>query len=170
VSGDKFHRFKVLKDDYIALSTFELNEEDEKKFVRRYSVDVRFKAFMDFVTTYHRFPNSIGTDEEQMSARWLINYQRGNIEATDEQRMKISKFLRQYKDVPQNALEYKFKQTCDQVKVIVAKTFSLPNRTENLSEYNWLMKYRTKYHSLMDNRKQYFEDLLNYLADYGFYL
>lgn len=170
VSGDKFHRFKVLKDDYIALSTFELNEEDEKKFVRRYSVDVRFKAFMDFVTTYHRFPNSIGTDEEQMSARWLINYQRGNIEATDEQRMKISKFLRQYKDVPQNALEYKFKQTCDQVKVIVAKTFSLPNRTEHLSEYNWLMKYRTKYHSLMDNRKQYFEDLLNYLVDYGFYL
>ena len=69
----------------------------------------------------------------------------------------------------QNGTEYNFKQMCDRIKVIVNKTFELPSVTELPSESQWLRKNIEKYADYEDNRKTYFEDLLSYLRDFGFY-
>lgn len=142
-----------------------------KRSIQRKSFDERFSDFKTFVSLHKRMPIASGaTDEEDSLNRWMRNVQIGNVESTIEQSSKLKEFLDANSDLPQDGFEYKFKMMCDRVKVIVAQNFALPSRSEHLSEYNWLQKYNDCYHTYTDNRRRYFEELLSYLKDYGFYL
>jgi hypothetical protein len=160
---NKPHYLKVLQNNYAISSSLESNENDERNLDRRCSVDKRFKEFKVFVATNNRIPNLIGENEEVTLARWLGNVQHGRIDTTSEQEIEIKQFLEQNKELPQNGTEYQFLQNCERIKDIVAKTQRLPKQTEYSSEYQWFMKYQRLYKTLLDNRKRFFEDLLQYL-------
>ena len=172
ITMDKDNRFVIYEGEYIGLTenpvlNFSLKE---RKIVKRHSFNLRFNDFKEFVTTMKRLPIQTGSDEEQSLARWMANVLKYSIDSTEEQLLTLHEFLDSNKALPQNATEYNFKQICDQIKVIVNQTFNLPNLTEHQSEYQWLRKNLGKYASYKDNRKAYFEDLLSYLKDFGFYL
>ena len=169
---DKDNRFVIYEGDYIGLSDNSILDFalKKRKIIKRHTFDARFIDFKDFVITMKRLPIQTGSDEEQSLARWMINVLKSNIDSTDEQLSSLQDFLDSSKSLPQNGTEYNFKQMCDQIKVIVNQTFSLPNVIDHPSEYQWLRKNLEKFASYEDNRKSYFEDLLSYLKDFGFYL
>lgn len=172
IAMDKDNRFVIYEGDYIGLSDNPILDFDlrKRKIVKRHTFDTRFIDFKDFVVTMKRLPIQTGSDEEQSLARWMTNVLKSNIDSTDEQLSSLQDFLDSNKSLPQNGTEYNFKQMCDQIKVIVNQTFNLPNIMEHPSEYQWLRKNLEKYTSYEDNRKSYFEELLSYLKDFGFYL
>lgn len=171
IAMDKDDRFVIYEGDYIGLAdnpilNFGLKK---RKIIKRHTFDARFNDFKNFVITMKRLPIQTGSDEEQSLARWMINVQKSNIDSTEEQLSSLQEFLDCNKSLPQNGTEYNFKQMCDQIKVIVNQTFNLPNVVDHPSEYQWLRKNLEKYISYEDNRKSYFEELLSYLKDFGFY-
>lgn len=172
IAMDKDDRFVIYEGDYIGLSDNPILDFDlrKRKIIKRHTFDTRFIDFKDFVVTMKRLPIQTGSDEEQSLARWMTNVLKSNIDSTDKQLSSLQDFLDSNKSLPQNGTEYNFKQMCDQIKVIVNQTFNLPNVIEHPSEYQWLRKNLEKYTSYEDNRKSYFEGLLSYLKDFGFYL
>lgn len=171
IIGDKDSRYIVYEDEYVGLADKHLPDfnKKERRIIKRHSFDSRFDDFKDFVITHKRLPIQTGSDEEQSLSRWMTNVLKANVDSTEEQRLSLQNFLSENNSIPQNGTEYNFKQMCDRIKVIVNKTFELPSVTELPSEYQWLRKNIEKYADYEDNRKTYFEDLLSYLRDFGFY-
>ncbi|MCM1140327.1 MAG: hypothetical protein NC453_17300 [Muribaculum sp.] len=174
INIDKNKRFVILEDDYVGLACFKNNIKNlkEKKQVRRYNFDSRFESLKTFVQNHKRMPiqSYNQSEDEQSLSRWLVNALNGSIGVSNSQDNELRMFLSKNKDIPQNGLEYRFKQMCDTIKVYVTKYFALPDIEDNPSEYNWLRKNLDCYEEYMDNRKTYFIDLLLFLKDYGFYL
>lgn len=170
--GDKDGRFVLYEDDYIGLADNSISEIElkERRIIKRHTFEIRFDELKQFVTSRKRLPIQTGTEEEKSLARWISNVLKSNIESTEEQISSLKNYLSEHKRLPQNGTEYNFKQMCDEIKVLVAKTFSLPTTADNIREYSWLRKNIEKYATYEDNRKSYFEDLLAYLKDFGFYL
>ena len=172
IVGDKDERFIIYEDDYIGLADNPISEIEfkERRIIKRHNFDTRFEELKQFVSTLKRLPIQTGSEEEKSLARWISNVLKSNIESTAEQIRLLKNFLVEHNTLPQNGTEYNFKQMCDEIKVMVAKTFALPTASDNIREYSWLRKNIDKYTSYKDNRKSYFEDLLAYLKDFGFYL
>lgn len=172
IIGDKENRFIIYEDDYIGSADNPMSQKEfkERRINRRYAFETRFEDLKQFVSTLKRFPIQTGSEEEKALARWIINVLKSNIECTEEQVWSLKDFLNEHKILPQNGTEYNFKRMCDEIKIMVTKSFSLPTATKNKCEYNWLRKNMEKYTTYEDNRKPYFEDLLAYLKDFGFYL
>ncbi len=173
IVGDRGKRFIVYEGDYIGTVDMAASHTHpdirERKSVRRGSFDSRFDELEKFVGLHKRFPILTGSEEERPLARWINNILKHNIECTDEQLHSFMTFIEANKDVPQNGREYKFKENCDQIKVIVAQTFALPDADQNQREYLWFSKNLKLFETYTDNRKRFFEDLLTYLKDFGFY-
>lgn len=173
LTGSYSNRFVSFEGNFFGLIEHQNDNANlrVKRFITRKSFDERFDEFKAFVLLHKRIPIASGSTEEEDSLnRWMRNVQIGNVESTSEHSRKLKTFIDANKELPQDGFEYKFKLMCDQIKVIVSQTFALPSRSEHLSEYNWLQKYKDSYHTYEDNRRCYFEDLLSYLRDYGFYI
>ncbi len=172
IVGDKDERFIVYEDDFIGLADNPISEIEfkERRIIKRHNFDTRFEELKQFVILRKRLPIQNKSEEESSLARWIVNVLKSNIETTEEQKLTLSSYLSANSTIPQNGTEYNFKQMCDEIKVMVAKSFSLPTASDNAREYNWLRKNIGKYNTYTDNRKFYFEDLLEYLKDFGFYL
>ena len=170
LAGDKEGRFIIYEDEYIGLAENALTENDlkERRIFRRYKFETRFETLKQFVINRKRLPTQTGSEEEQSLARWISKVMKANIGSTEEQVNTLKNFLSCHRHLPQNGTEYNFKQMCDEIKVIVTQSFALPTPSENLREYNWLYKNFHMYTTYEDNRKQYFENLLAYLKDFGF--
>lgn len=172
ITSDKNKRFVVYEDDFIGLvNSSQLGLElKERRIIKRTSFDTHFVKLKDFIINHKRIPIMAGSEEEQSLARWIVNVLKRNIDISDEQLKSLQSLLQENKDLPQTGLEYRFQQMCDRIKVYVHQNFSLPTFANNPSEYAWLRKNREKYKTYSDNRKKYFEGLLLYLQDFGFYL
>ncbi len=172
IVGDKDKRFIIYEDDYIGLAVNSISEIEykERRINKRHNFETRFEELKQFVSTLKRLPIQTGSEEEKPLARWISNVLKSKIESTEEQMLSLKNYLSEHKRLPQNGTEYNFKQMCDEIKVLVAKTFALPTASVNIREYSWLRKNLDKYTTYEDNRKSYFEDLLTYLKDFGFYL
>lgn len=174
INIDKNERFVIYEDDYVGLECFKetIKNRKEKKQSRRYNFDSRFESLQVFVRNHKRMPiqSYNQSDDEQSLSRWLLNALNGNIGISDSQEIALRGFLTENKNIPQNGHEYRFKQMCDTVKVYVTQNFALPNLEDNRREYCWLRKNMDRYEGYIDNRKQYFIDLISFLKDYGFYL
>lgn len=172
IVADKDGRFVIYEDEYIGLSDNPISEIDlkERRIFKRYNFETRFGDLKQFVINRKRLPIQTGSEDERSLARWISNVLKANIDSTEEQLEILNNFLSENKYLPQNGTEYNFKQMCDEIKVLVTQSFALPTASENIREYNWLHKNIQKYTSYEDNRKLYFEDLLAYLKDFGFYL
>lgn len=172
ITMDKEARFIKYAGEYIGLSYNPVLDFDfkKRKIIKRHTFDTRFSDFKEFVITMKRLPIRAGSDEEQSLARWMENVLKCNIDSTEEQLLSLQEFLKNNNMLPQNGTEHNFKQMCDQIKIIVKQTFNLPNNVEHQSEYQWLRKNLVRYTSYEDNRKIFFEDLLSYLKDFGYYM
>lgn len=173
LSGSYGDRFIAYEGNYFGLVGQQYNQATIKikHLVQRKSFDEHFSALTQFISLHRRMPiGSRVNDEEACLCRWMKNVQVGNIILSQDQLNQFNSFLAANTSIPQDGREYKFKIMCDRIKVVVAQTFALPSRSGYLIEYNWLFKYKNRYDKLGGNSKLYFEDLLLFLKNYGFYL
>lgn len=132
----------------------------ERRIIKRLPYETRFADFVKFVNDFQRLPACRDSEDEQSLFRWMQNVTHGNIDATQEQLNALNDFLLANKHLPQNGTECHFKKMCDSVAQIVRSTGQKPSRNLHPSEYNWFRKYASNYALLNDNRRRFFEELL----------
>lgn len=134
----------------------------------RSTFDERFTEFQNFVTEYNRLPYASGIYEEESLKRWQVNVFKRILDVSDEQVESLENFINQNSHLPSNGIEVNFYLTCSEYLDFVNNNFELPTRSTNSSLYYWFLKHRIAYHEYQDNRKRFFQSLIDELADYGF--
>lgn len=171
ITGVGKSKFVVYEGNFISLQGFQLTDRKlyKKKTVKRETFDEKFERFKEFVNIRKRLPLQSDDESEASLARWMYNVLNLNTGATSDRIELLESFIQENDSLPHNWIEWKFKQMCDQVKVIVSRTFELPKVDENKQEYYWFKNNILVYRNYVDRRKAYFEDLILFLRDYGFY-
>lgn len=136
----------------------------------RRSFEDRFEQFKNFVKEFMRIPYASGADEEDSLYRWYNNVLNGVLDVSEEQRNELLTFLEKNKDIPKNGTELRFKRICQDYLDYVRNNFELPTHKSCTSLYNWMNKVLPNYAEFEDNRKMFFEELLEELKSFGFYL
>ena len=134
----------------------------------RANFDERFEAFKQFVYEFNRIPYASGIEEEESLARWKWNVLKRVLEVSDAQVHALSDFLEINKELPSSGLEVNFKRNCIAYFDFVNENFELPSYKSNYSLASWYSKNLNRYQDFTDNRKLFFEKLLNDLRGYGF--
>lgn len=137
---------------------------------RRYTFAERLKMIAQFISTYHRFPYSSGSDTEQSLQRWLYNAENKQIELTSSQKGKLKTILQTFRDahLPENKIEEDFLEMCQRYRAYIEHEYELPTRKGNLELYDWMNRSKANYNSYIDNRRHYLTELFNYINSLGF--
>ena len=138
--------------------------------IRKALDEDRFEQFKNFVKEFMRIPYASGADEEDSLSRWYNNVLNGVLDVSEEQRNELLTFLEKNKDIPKNGTELRFKRICQDYLDYVRNNFELPTHKSCTSLYNWMNKVLPNYAEFEDNRKMFFEELLEELKSFGFYL
>ena len=171
IIGDSKQRFVIFEDEFIGLNgmAFNSHKVKERNTYKKRSFESKFCDLREFVKLHKRFP-FINTfdDEEKSLARWLQKVLKTSKDIPNNQGEMLKEFIENNKILPQNTREYKFLEMCDQIKIVIARSYALPSQSETPQEYTWFYTNLSKYKSYKDNRSKYFQSLLNYVKDYGF--
>lgn len=135
----------------------------------------RFEDLKVFIATYKRWPFASGGDEEASLARWIYNHSRRYLLPgyDPEEAKQIEKLQEEFAHLPHNNSEYEFQNKCTEFRIFLEKSFRLPNE-DSENEYEaelakWFDKVKSKKDPYEDNKQEYFNELLEYLSDFGFY-
>jgi hypothetical protein len=171
MSLDAKQRFKSFDNNLYGLVEKDYSHCDvrEREEIKRQSPGERLDEFEQFVISHKRFPASSGSDLEESLNRWGRLVSNRKVNMSQEQYDRFFSLFKTYSDYPSTGDELNFKRMCDSIKIIVSKTFMMPTKEEDTTEYMWFKKNLDSYWDYLDNRKMYFEDLLMFLRDYGFY-
>ena len=141
----------------------------------RISSEDRFEDLKAFIATYKRWPFASGGDEEASLARWIYNHSRRDLLPgyDPEEARQIEKLQEEFAHLPHNNSEYEFQNKCTDFRIFLGKSFRLPNE-DSENEYEaelakWFNKVKSKKDPYEDNKQLYFNELLEYLSDFGFY-
>ena len=134
----------------------------------RATFDERFEAFKQFVNEFNRIPYASGIEEEESLARWKWNVLKRVLEVSDAQVQALSDFIEKKKELPSSGIEVNFKRNCIAYLDFVNENFEQPNYKSNHSLASWYSKNLNRYQDFTDNRRIFFEKLLNDLRGYGF--
>jgi len=141
----------------------------------RISSEDRFEDLKAFIATYKRWPFASGGDEEASLARWIYNHSRRDLLPgyDPEEARQIEKLQEEFTHLPHNNSEYEFQNKCTDFRIFLGKSFRLPNE-DSVNEYEaelakWFNKVKSKKDPYEDNKQLYFNELLEYLSDFGFY-
>ena len=168
---DKGTDFVVFKGGYYGLvykaypSKYKLLEADI-----RYTFGQRLKMLEQFISTYRRFPFSVGGDTEQGLQRWLYHAERSLGGLTNRQKARLNEMLQPFRDahLPENMLEESFLEMCELYKAYIEHEYELPSYSSNQELYDWMKRAKASYNSYIDNRRHYLTELLNYIKSLGF--
>lgn len=168
---DNTGQFVKFKGGYIGLSNkiydkeYEINDTSRT----RQPFEDRLSAFISFIDRYHYSPQSNGEAEEQTLYRWYNNVIAGRIEnITEEQKARFRAKIEQCNQYIYTAREYNFMKRCEDYKLYINDYGKLPKHKDDPHLYSWFSKNYNQYLNYTDKRKHLFEDLLNYMSDFGF--
>ena len=141
----------------------------------RISSEDRFEDLKAFIATYKRWPFASGGDEEASLSRWIYNHSRRDLLPgyDPEEARQIEMLQEEYAHLPHNNSEYEFQNKCSDFRIFLEKSFRLPNE-DSEDEYEaelakWFNKVKSRKDPYEDNKQEYFNELLEYLSDFGFY-
>ena len=170
---DNTDQFVKFKGGYIGLNNkiydkeYEINDTSRT----RQPFEDRLSAFISFIDRYHYSPQSNGEAEEQTLYRWYNNVIAGRIEnITEEQKARFRAEIEQRNQYIYTTMEYNFMKRCENYKLYINDYGNLPKYKDDQHLYSWFSKNYNQYLNYTDKRKHLFEDLLNYMADFGFFI
>lgn len=122
------------------------------------------KAFVDFVEENKRFPYTLSRGYEGMLNHWCSKAKR-LISLSDSEILTFSKAMKRLENFhyPHNSTESYFLSTCQSYKEFVSSTHRLVSDEDDKSISSWFKKSAKNYLDWKDNRKFYFQDLMNYI-------
>lgn len=133
-----------------------------KAFPRSFEEFLR--AYVDFVEKHKRYPILNKQGYEGMLCRW--HEDASNLTSlSDDEIITFSKTMNklEQKHYPHGIKECNFLENCNQYKEFVSATGRLLNADDDKTMYYWFLKSSREYTTWEDNRKFYFQDLLEYI-------
>ena len=148
---------------------------NKNKVRYRISSEDRFEDLKAFIATYKRWPFASGGVEEASLSRWVYNHSRRDLLPgyDPDEAKQIEMLQEKYAHLPHNNSEYEFQNKCADFRIFLEKSFRLPNE-DSKNEYEaelakWFNKVKRKKDPYDDNKQEYFNELLEYLSDFGFF-
>lgn len=126
--------------------------------------DGMLKAFMEFVEENKRFPYLLSSGYEGMLSHWFYKAKK-LITLSDSEIITLTKVIKKFEDYhyPHNPTESYFLSTCQSYKNFVSSTHRMVSDEDDKSMFSWFKKAAQNYLEWKDNRKFYFQDLLNFI-------
>lgn len=123
------------------------------------------KAFLDFIDKNKRYPYSSSQGYEGMLYHWY-NKSKKLISLSDSEIIIFTKAMKEIEPFhyPHNSTEADFQSICLAYKSFVSSTHHLVSDEDDESMFSWFLKSAKDYMSWDDNRKNYFQDLLNFIS------
>lgn len=148
--------------------TYSSEYKEIKELQTNFSFEERMEAFEDFVLTYNRFPFATGSDYETTIYRWYKRIVGGINETSEDQRSRFDKFVLEcrMKTMPENRVEFLFKEKCDKYIEYIRKNDAIPTQQEDPVLFNWMKWAISKYENFTDNRRYYFDKLNSDIKTY----
>ena len=177
LKSDEKNRFIRFQDSYTGLTS--RSYPSELGFVptrKTIPYEERLEDLKRFIIKHKRFPFTHGGEEEMSLNRWIGNHTRES--AGDgfnkELAEKIQSVLSEFEGYPHNETEYAFQQMCVDYRYFINNVYRLPevnsidDKEKDLAI--WFERTLQRYNTYKDNRKLYFQELLAFLNDFGFYI
>ena len=122
------------------------------------------KAFINFVEDNKRFPYSSSRGYERMLNHWY-NKAKTLISLSDSEILTFSQAIKELEGshYPHNPTESEFLSVCLSYKEFVSVTHRLISDEDDMDMFSWFTNSAKNYLDWKDNRKFYFQDLLNYI-------
>ena len=172
MGNDTFGRFVEFDDGYFGLTSKEYSNEFSTNLrrVKRFKFSERLDMFQQFVEQFHRFPTSNGGEMETSLHRWHYNITYGIIEITPSEKEEFNRMIHSYdgSGYPRNSAEHEFQIKCEDYKSFVMENHELPSITLEPDFYYWFKRSKENYNCFIDQRRQYFIDLMNFILSLGF--
>ena len=166
---DKKHKYTFFENDMVGIQdkAYDNQELIERQIVQRYCFEDNYKRLEDFIAENHRFPvsHNKADNAEIHLQRWMSNVKYNNISVTVEQHAAIDRLIAQHSTLPQNGREYRFHQRCREILHMVQQTGTLPKASTHPNLRAWYNIQLLKYTQYTDNRRLFFEELLQSLRE-----
>lgn len=174
VVSDKSGKFVFFKKGYIGVNTKEYSLVYESlKFAdrrHRQSFEDSLNEYEEYLRTHHHMPISTGTEDEQFLYRWYNNVVNRCMTITIEREDAFNAMVARNADYMVNGTEYSFYRRCDEYKAFLDENMELPTMETDTVLYRWFHNNIKIYMEFDDRRKGYFEDLLEFIQSYGFFV
>ena len=174
VVSDKSGKFIFFKKGYIGVNTKEYSSVYESlKFAdrrHRQSFEDSLSEYEEYLRTHHHMPLSTGTEDEQFLYRWYNNVVNRCMTITLEREVAFNAMVARNADYMVNGTEYSFYRRCDEYKAFLNENMELPTMETDTVLYRWFHNNIKIYMEFDDRRKGYFEDLLEFIQSYGFFV
>jgi len=168
---DLKHRFVHFENGYYGLTTKEYpsSYHEMKRVVTTVDIKDKILMFKDFVDEHHCYPTSSKDKKENSLKKWFEAVTNGWIKVKEKQYDEFMSVLKSYeKDfIPRNACEKIFYMKCNEYKKFVDDNNAHPNRKKSFNLCDWMKRTKSRYDTLTDFRKKYFDELLKYLSSKG---
>lgn len=142
----------------------------DRSAVSRKSFDERLVDFLDYIDTNHHIPFASSDDIEASLNRWYNNVTKGVLHVTEEQMKHIEEELSKREKYIMTSSEFSFIEKCNDMKYFVSSKYELPTNKTDALLYNWFSKIRKKNFKFTPKKEKAYEDLIQFLSDYGFYI
>lgn len=130
----------------------------------RRNFDDHFKEYKRFVDQNGHHPYTSGNEEEDRLKRWQTNVLKCTVTVAPDQLETLRHYLAATSHLPYTANEHNFKNYCDRYLRFVATNGTMPSLKSDPELAQWFKKYIGKYMDYTDNRRAYFEKLLEDLS------
>ena len=174
VVSDKSGKFIFFKKGYIGVNTKEYSSVYESlKFAdrrHRQSFEDSLNEYEEYLRTHHHMPLSTGTEDEQFLYRWYNNVVNRCMTITLEREVAFNAMVARNVDYMVNGTEYSFYRRCYEYKAFLDENMELPTMETDTVLYRWFHNNIKIYLEFDDRRKGYFEDLLEFIQSYGFFV
>lgn len=141
----------------------------DKNYGQNYKIlprtfDDNIKAFVNFVKDNKRFPYASSIGYEGMLYHWY-NKTKKLVSLSDSEILAFSKVMKELENshFPHNSTESCFLSMCKRYKDFVSTNHRLVSDEDSESIFSWFKKSARNYLDWNDNRKYYFQDLMNYI-------
>lgn len=128
------------------------------------SFDEWVDEYRSFVQKNNRHPFSGADGIEGYLYRWNYNNKRSN-DLTGSERIKLKTLFNEVKDMPRTAKEFRFQRQCNEYKSLVEKKGALIEMSDDPILCMWYRNSSKSFEFFEDKRREYFEDLLQFLAE-----
>lgn len=170
LSRKEENRFLRFQGDFWGLTSKNYGdvEHNISLTIKRKSFETRLLELKDFIVRNKRMPNIAQNDIESSMWRWLRNIDKGAIQISPEQKLRLDEILAASSHLPQNQLELRFLQNCNKYKEVVE---FLGHRPSSESRPQLCLWFNSNLHkeNLSANSKRAFKDLLEWLEEQGVY-
>lgn len=165
-------RFVKFKGSFFGVSTKQYDE----RFTPYEQIKLRghfqecLTAFQSFVESEQHFPFCNGTADERFLYRWYMRIKRAYVHKDKSHTEFLRKVVKRYDErhIPRNKMEFNFKGLCDAYLSFVKREGALPEKGTDQALWDWFQTTLPLYGDWQDNRRVYFEALLQQLRTLGF--